>query len=341
MKRSERKALEAELARLGDEMPQIDLSEIKRRHVVTPEVVSHKRKPSFARRLLPALCVACCALLMIGAPAGFFAYDAHNTTTVYIETTETAMLTVGASGKVKEVSYQSGGNTLALAEGTSPRLLSDAPATADLRGMEGEDAIKLVIDHMTQNGSMEDGCEVVVSTVCKNNERGNKIAERVGQAVREKAEKLIADIAVVVEKNMERKPEKAADGTERSPARDRYLSEVMDTLLANGTYTVEELENFSTGFLRYLCAEHDDDDKDMEDKERHPFSDKAKEYYERYKEQYGKKTDDDHGAPNEDDDQFPGFPVGGEARPGQTNPWMPPKGEEDAPDKFDSHDPEN
>ena len=286
MKHSEKRLLEQQLRALGDVVPQIDLATIKHDHVVTPAVKS-KRKGIALRRVTSVLCALCVLLLVIGSPIAMMIYDRMNTTTLYVEAVETAQLTVLASGKVKAVVYESA-EPYSTGEPSGSTMLSVLPNTESLVGMQVEDAIDLIVSYMLDAGSIEQGCEVVISAVCKNKERGEAMIDRACKAVQNNEKVNLAQVSVVLEKVVEAhgKSEKG-----HSPAREKYLEELLAQVQIE--YTREELERFSTGFLRFLCAEHDDG-KDN-GKEHHPFSDIAREYYEQYQEKHGKGD----GKPND------------------------------------------
>lgn len=291
MKRSAKSMLEQQLRALGNAVPQIDLAAIKHDHVVTPTVKS-KRRGIALRRVIPILCALCAMLLVIGTPIGMLTYDSMNTTTLYVEAVETAQLTVLASGKVKDVVYEGTELYTASAPLSGSTLLSVMPNTESLVGMQVEEAVDLIISYMLDAESMEQGCEVVISAVCKNKERGETMIDRACKAVRKNEKAILAQVSVVFEKAVD-----AHGQSEKghSPAREKYLEELLSQVQVE--YTKEELESFSTGFLRFLCAEWDNGKDD--DKEHHPFSDIAREYYERYKEKHGKG----HGKPNDPEEK--------------------------------------
>ena len=276
MKRSEKKALEAQLCRLGDGMPQIDLAQIKRSNVVTPPVQTG-RYLQLLKRAIPVLCTVCALLLVIGAPLGMLTYDAMNTTTLYVETVETARLTVAANGKVREV-YYAGSFVPEIASDSLPgTMLAIQPTTELLAGMQVEEAVDMVLAYMVAQGSVEQGCEVVISAICKNENRGAEMIRRASEAVKRNEDVVQAQATVVSEHSVQ--IGKGEDTQNSSPARDKYLAELLASM--DNEYLREELESFSTGFLRFLCAEREHAEQAYQ-----PISDAARDYYERYRQRY-------------------------------------------------------
>ena len=214
-----------------------------------------KFKPIFA------LAVALCLIVATVFPLSVSLINSLNTL-LYIDAADTVVLSVDYTGKVKAAAIvdniQNGQlNALTGAKTCAANADDNIQKTfPNLKNKKVEEAVASAVDYLNKKGSLDDGVELIISTVCKNSGYAKKIADR---AKRGAEQKVSFDTVIVVAGNTKKTEQNM------SPAKQKYLNEA---LTLDTGYTKEQLKSFSAGFLRKLCGyTGNSDDKDKENKD--------------------------------------------------------------------------
>ena len=215
-----------------------------------------KEKDNYAKqkvRLKPilALAMVLCLIAVIVFPLSISLVNSLNTL-LYIDATDTIVFSVDYTGKVKTAaivfdlqnfqSFVTAGARTCSANADYTESESEI-VFPDLKNQKVEEAVAKAVDYLTKKGGINDDDELIISTVCKNNDYAKKIADRAKRGAEQKAQG-----TVIVMAGNNKKLEK---NNNMSPAKLKYLNEALT--LETG-YTKEQLESFSTGFLRKLCG---------------------------------------------------------------------------------------
>jgi hypothetical protein len=217
--------------------------------------------------------------VLAGIPVGAIAYDSANTTELYIDSEESVKLVVSPRGTVRSAellmsddadididndignaasaAYQYGAlsvispiSALALGSSTSSVAAADSSICdicgklAELKGKEVSAAVDMVVSYMSDFDMLPDGCELIISTVGKNNSRAGKVAELARAAALKNKKAMLDEDTVTVLENIREAVKNI------SPAKLKFLKEAM--AVSTG-YTEKELRAFSAGYLRYLA----------------------------------------------------------------------------------------
>jgi len=279
-KNMRRTDIEKALRNIGERTPKIDLNSIKTAHSVRPiegdkinKGITKAITPSLPMRRRIAYAVAAMLAIVIfaGIPVGAISYNAVNTTELYIDAEESVRLVVGPFGRVRgaellsydveideemAAAYQPLG-TLSVSSLPSMLALSLGETAIDsivdesvsdklktLKGKKIDTAVDMVINYLAENDMLPEGCEVIISTVGKNDNRAGKVALIARAAALQNKKAMLNDKTVTVLENIKEAVKNV------SPAKLKFLKEA---LLTQTGFTNEELSGFSAGFLRYLA----------------------------------------------------------------------------------------
>ncbi len=244
-----------------------------------PAAVRTRYSVPARRRFAYAIAAMLAIIILAGVPVGAVSYDTANTTELYIDAEDSVKLVVGPLGRVRSaelLSYDDvniGEITAAAGVGAGKMLMSGGQAKgfaalaaavtvtdtlsstdgndneiagrlAELRGKKVSAAVDTLINYLSENDMLPEGCELIISTAGKNNKRARKVAELARSAALTNPSGRLDGENVTVIENM------SEAGKNISPAKQRFLKEAIS---AGTGYTEEELTNFSAGYLRYLA----------------------------------------------------------------------------------------